>query len=474
MASSASAATGGFPAALAEVFCVSMACRTAWRPPRSSCSATGICSGRRAASMALRCTVDVGATGRSPRAGRPSPSPGRPAPGRRGPPAPRGGRSPPRSSRRPSPSGPRRPLPRRSPRSPRSPSSSRSRRRLSDPGAKMTDTSGARFGVPLTSMRPSVFSGERAGFADDKREDLDALEADFDVGPQAPHRQSLRAGRERLRRCPWAGVRRRRARSMTRRPSGSSTQCQSGVTCGGHATSPGRPCPMPGRDRHPVTWRRTSAGLREPPGRATHRDAVRPGHAPFRRIHMSEDTEQPGPEPAAGTPGEAAVPPRRSTTPERDSRLAGRATAAAQRRRMGVCATTRAGRQCPASTQPTHPPSRRRRELVLPTAATRLVGPTARSCDTGPTTAVTPTVVPFSYPPSGDATYPGPTPPGAGRADPGRCAPGCPWRSWPPWSEVASAPASRLWRTTTTTAAAPTSPSTRAAPRPAPPCSAAT
>ena len=32
---------------------------------------------------------------------------------------------------------------------------------------------------------------------------------------------------------------------------------------------------------------------------------------------------------------------------------------------------------------------------------------------------VTPTVVPFSYPPSGDATYPGPTPPGAGRRGPG-------------------------------------------------------
>ena len=30
----------------------------------------------------------------------------------------------------------------------------------------MTETSGARFGVPLTSMRPSVFSGERAGFAE--------------------------------------------------------------------------------------------------------------------------------------------------------------------------------------------------------------------------------------------------------------------------------------------------------------------
>ncbi len=29
----------------------------------------------------------------------------------------------------------------------------------------MTDTSGARLGVPLTSMRPSVRSGERAGLA---------------------------------------------------------------------------------------------------------------------------------------------------------------------------------------------------------------------------------------------------------------------------------------------------------------------
>ncbi len=32
----------------------------------------------------------------------------------------------------------------------------------------MTETSGARFGVPFTSMRPSVFSGERVGFAGDR------------------------------------------------------------------------------------------------------------------------------------------------------------------------------------------------------------------------------------------------------------------------------------------------------------------
>ena len=48
----------------------------------------------------------------------------------------------------------------------------------------MTETSGARLGVPLTSIRPSAFSGERAGFAGREREDLDALEADFDIGPQ--------------------------------------------------------------------------------------------------------------------------------------------------------------------------------------------------------------------------------------------------------------------------------------------------
>jgi len=228
--------------------------------------------------------VDVGATGRSPRAARPSPSPGRRAPGRRGPPAPRGGRSPPRSSRGPSPSGPRRLLllrlpPRRSPRSPRSPSSSRSRRRLFDPGARMTDTSGARLGVPLTSMRPSVFSGERAGLADDnERTSM----------PSKPISTS--------------------ARNTAPTDSPSGTRAASTVPLGWrapaarqvHDPSPvwlvnsmsilrdmrrtryraWRPCPMPDRDRHPVTWRRTSAGLREPPGRATHRDAVRPGHAP--------------------------------------------------------------------------------------------------------------------------------------------------------------------------------------------------
>ena len=135
-----------------------MAWRTACRPPRRSCSATGICSGRSAASMALRCTVEVGAAGRSPRPVRVSPSPGLRPPGRRGP-FPLRGRSP--RSRRgvASPS----PLARRRLSGPsESPSP---RRRGRDPGARITDTSGARFGVPRTSIRPSVFSGDCAGLA---------------------------------------------------------------------------------------------------------------------------------------------------------------------------------------------------------------------------------------------------------------------------------------------------------------------
>ena len=112
-------------------------------------------------------------TGRSPRAprpsrpSRPSPSPVRRPPGRRGPllPAPRPpARAGPPAAR--SAAGPslRRP-PLRSFRSSPSPSSRR-RLRLADPGARMTETSGARRGVPTTSIRPSRCSGERVGLAE--------------------------------------------------------------------------------------------------------------------------------------------------------------------------------------------------------------------------------------------------------------------------------------------------------------------
>jgi len=133
--------------------------------------------------MALRCTVEVGATGRSPRAGLPSPSPGRRLPGRRGPVLPPGPPGPPRPPPAAPPPGPEPPgpppgppppgpPPGRSPRCPprlgrrssrSSPSSSRRRERLPDPGARITETSGARLGVPTTSIRPVVFSGEWVG-----------------------------------------------------------------------------------------------------------------------------------------------------------------------------------------------------------------------------------------------------------------------------------------------------------------------
>jgi len=137
------------------------------------------------ANMALRCTVEVGATGRSPRAGRPSPSPGRRVPGRRGPLLPVE-RSPPLGRPPPLPPGPPsdrapsgRDPPERSPAGPRSlrgplrsrrsspSSSSRRRDRLPEPGARITETSGARLGVPTTSIRPSVFSSERNGLAEE-------------------------------------------------------------------------------------------------------------------------------------------------------------------------------------------------------------------------------------------------------------------------------------------------------------------
>ena len=173
-----------------------MAWRTAWIPPRSNCSATGICSGRSAASMALRCAVDVGAAGRSPRPGRPVAVAGATPTGTPGPaatPAPRplaaASVAPRTPVAAPALAAPTTVVPAHGHVARRSPSSSR--RRLPDPGARMTDTSGARLGVPLTSIRPSVFSGERAGFACGQGEDLDAFEADLDVGPQ--HRADLLA-----------------------------------------------------------------------------------------------------------------------------------------------------------------------------------------------------------------------------------------------------------------------------------------
>ena len=246
MASNASPATGGFPAALAAVFCASMAWRTACRPPRKSCSAIGICSGRRVASMALRCTVDVGAAGRSPRAGRPSRSPGRRPPGRRGPLAARGRspRSPPRSSlcglrHRPRGRGGRAGLGgrrrhRRRAAAWRTRGQGSLKRRVHAWGCR-----GPRYGPRSSRASAAAWSptatGPRSPRGSPRRRRA------------ARNRPSRRKAPAPPRRRPWAGARPRRARSRTRPRFGWSTRCRSGVTCGGHATAlgTGRRCRRP-------------------------------------------------------------------------------------------------------------------------------------------------------------------------------------------------------------------------------------
>ena len=83
LAISGASVTSGRPSALARVFCSWMAWRTDGIPPLINCSATGICSGRRSASAALRKTVEV-AGRRSPLSPRSRLAPSRP-PGRAGP-----------------------------------------------------------------------------------------------------------------------------------------------------------------------------------------------------------------------------------------------------------------------------------------------------------------------------------------------------------------------------------------------------
>jgi S1-C subfamily serine protease len=147
---------------------------------------------------------------------------------------------------------------------------------------------------------------------------------------------------------------------------------------------------------------------------------------------MSEDTEQPGPEPAAGTPEEAATPPV-----------------------AGESSDVPAASQGPPSSPPvdageTSMPPGQNEPVVddAPPGASSFPQPVASSsypppppgswaspsadADTGPITATPPAAVPFSYPPSGDATYPGATPPGSGRGRPGKL------RTWLPVVIVAA------------------------------------
>jgi S1-C subfamily serine protease len=163
---------------------------------------------------------------------------------------------------------------------------------------------------------------------------------------------------------------------------------------------------------------------------------------------MSEDTEQPGSEPAAGTPeaadaapGEGTTAPAEPTNPWGASPV-GEATPPPSAAPWGSSAeapTPAAGSPVPGdgvadATPPgpsaVAPPSAGSAPPPPPPPSSWGAPPAAG--DLGPATPVTPMAVPFSYPPSGDATYPGATPPGAGRNTPGKI------RAWLPVAIVAA------------------------------------
>jgi S1-C subfamily serine protease len=144
---------------------------------------------------------------------------------------------------------------------------------------------------------------------------------------------------------------------------------------------------------------------------------------------MSEDTEQPGQEPAAGTPQDAAVPPPEAPNPEETPVTSEVPPPPPD---AGAGETPPPTGQEPSAAEPTPPafPSPDTSPSYPPPPPGSWAPPSAP--DTGSTTAVTPAVVPFSYPPSGDATYPGSTPPGAVRRGPGKL------RAWLPVVIVAA------------------------------------
>jgi S1-C subfamily serine protease len=150
---------------------------------------------------------------------------------------------------------------------------------------------------------------------------------------------------------------------------------------------------------------------------------------------MSEDTEQPGSDPSASTPEAAATAPTEATTAPIEATGPASSPAApaepvaqpgGEAGETGAAATGQVD-----TTQPGPPPS------SSPSPGSSYPPPSPGpwappSVDTGPATPVTPTAIPFSYPPSGDATYPASTPPGAGRGTPGR------FRAWLPVAIVAA------------------------------------
>jgi len=136
---------------------------------------------------------------------------------------------------------------------------------------------------------------------------------------------------------------------------------------------------------------------------------------------MSEDTEQPGAEPAAGTPRTAAQDPPSSETPSQSPSVPQGAGTSAPPEPVSPTYPPPPG---PSSSPPAPAPS-----SYPPPAWTPPTGG-----DTQPTPPVAPAPIPFSYPPPDPGTAGGPpAPPGGSRQGaPGR------WRSWLPVAVVAA------------------------------------
>ena len=157
---------------------------------------------------------------------------------------------------------------------------------------------------------------------------------------------------------------------------------------------------------------------------------------------MSEDTEQPGTDAAAGTP-EAPTPAARRADGDADggreqrsgTDVPGVAASDPHSRDTGGDAVHRRQPGRPRHPRRLHPGRRRIPSaecgLLVPSAPARLVGATGRD---RPRTAHPghPGGGAVPYPPSGDATYPGPDPAGAGRSTPGRL------KAWLPVAVVAA------------------------------------
>ena len=154
---------------------------------------------------------------------------------------------------------------------------------------------------------------------------------------------------------------------------------------------------------------------------------------------MSEDTEQPGREPAAGTPETDAAPPMTASAPPE-----GTAPEGTDGMQTPISPDVTDGG--PAAAAATPPPPGGESVDTSPTTPPPFTPPSGSSSypppspgawappsgyDTGPATPVTPTAIPFSYPPSGAGS--GSTAgSGSGRSGPGK------WRSWLPVAIVAA------------------------------------